>query len=150
MSKLTTLFIHDINAYQIFDFFDDDHLPKLKSLSVHHGEGKAPLSSHLNLWRRHKGVQSLALTLNFLASEEEDFAGKMVDVFPAVKEFELVMSHTLKLHSRHHPHCGIVQNVGFGTGQCSSALGETILRVDGSPESCVRFERQVTKDMKEY
>ncbi|XP_035712480.1 uncharacterized protein LOC110855561 [Folsomia candida] len=94
MSKLTSLSIRTVNVYRIRGFFDEDHFPKLKTLSVHHGSGKSSLSSHLNLWRGHSGVESLALTMDFWTSgDEEDFEGKIIHLFPAVKEFDLTLKN---------------------------------------------------------
>ncbi|XP_035712327.1 uncharacterized protein LOC118437437 [Folsomia candida] len=96
MSKLTKLSIHALQAYGILWFFDEDHFPKLKTLSLHHASGEGTLTSHLNLWRRHRGVQALGLTVDFLYSkkgEEEDFEEKIVDMFPSVMELDLTMKH---------------------------------------------------------
>ncbi|XP_035712443.1 uncharacterized protein LOC118437507 [Folsomia candida] len=96
MSQLTSLSIHSLHAYGILGFFDEDHFPKLKTLSLHHASGEGTLTSHLNLWRRHEGVQSLGLTVDFLSSkngEEEDFGEEIVEMFPSVKELDLTMKH---------------------------------------------------------
>lgn len=92
MSKLTTLSIHVTNVYQIRNFFDEDHFPKLKTLSFNNGYLKSSVLSHLKLWWRHRGVASLSLTINYWSSKEEkEFWDHMVQIFPAVKQFELKM-----------------------------------------------------------
>ncbi|XP_035712185.1 uncharacterized protein LOC118437343 isoform X2 [Folsomia candida] len=92
MSKLTTLSIHPTDANEILDFFDEDHFPKLKTLRVHDIGGDSSFLSFLNLWRRHSGVQSLALTMNsFEGWEDMEFGEKIVDLFPTVKEFKLAL-----------------------------------------------------------
>ncbi|XP_035712332.1 uncharacterized protein LOC110855752 isoform X2 [Folsomia candida] len=91
MSKLTTLSIHATNSYRILNFFGEDHFPKLKTLRVHSCYGDLSFFSFLNLWRRHRGVKSLSLTLDFIESGEE-FGGQVVNLFPAVKEFRLNMN----------------------------------------------------------
>ncbi|OXA46164.1 uncharacterized protein LOC110856641 [Folsomia candida] len=87
LSKLTRLAIPSINIYRIRDFFDHDHLPKLKSVSVNERIMPSSLLCHLNLWQRHTGVRSLSLDLCTLGGT--DYAEEFVDVFPAVKEFHL-------------------------------------------------------------
>ncbi|OXA46167.1 hypothetical protein Fcan01_18951 [Folsomia candida] len=73
--------------YRIRGFLDQDHFPKLDTVSVNQRIMSSSLSSHLNLWQRHTGVRSVSLDLRTL--REPDYAGKMVDVFPAVKEIDL-------------------------------------------------------------
>ncbi|XP_035713825.1 uncharacterized protein LOC118438135 [Folsomia candida] len=91
MSKLTTLSIYAIDAYRFHGFFDEDHFPKLKTLSFHSGHLESPLITHLFYWRRHRGVQSLSLTVEFGEEREMEFSGIMIPLFPAVKEFDFVM-----------------------------------------------------------
>ncbi|XP_035712112.1 uncharacterized protein LOC110855761 [Folsomia candida] len=89
MSKLTTLSIQAINVYRILDFFDEDHFPKLRTLSIQPGIGKSSLITHLNLWEPHRGVQSLAVTID--SWEEEELEEEMIQIFPTVKEFNLTL-----------------------------------------------------------
>ncbi|XP_035712352.1 uncharacterized protein LOC110855560 isoform X1 [Folsomia candida] len=92
MSKLTTLAIHPTDGNQILNFFDEDHFPQLKTLRVHDIHQDSCSSSFLKLWRRHRGVQSIALSLNsFACWEDEEFRGKIVDLFPSVKEINLAL-----------------------------------------------------------
>lgn len=94
MSKLTTLSIHAKNAHQpleIIDFFDEDHLPKLKTFRVHNICHDSSFLPYLNLWRRHRGVKSLALTMDSIGFGA-DYWRKTVDLFPSVKEFNLNMT----------------------------------------------------------
>ncbi|XP_021961723.1 uncharacterized protein LOC110857437 [Folsomia candida] len=83
MSNVTTLSTRSINTYQIRDFFDEDHFPKLKTLSIHQGTG----TSHANLWGQHGEIQSLSVVVWSLRDKE--FVGKLIRVFPAVKKLEL-------------------------------------------------------------
>ncbi|XP_035712464.1 uncharacterized protein LOC118437520 [Folsomia candida] len=94
MSRVTTLSIHVTSASsnassRILDFFDEDHFPKLKILRVRQTCGDSMLPN-LNTWRRHVGVQSLALSMDFSG---EEFERKLVNLFPAVKKFELNVKH---------------------------------------------------------
>ncbi|XP_021961567.1 uncharacterized protein LOC110857257 isoform X1 [Folsomia candida] len=90
MSTLTTLSIPDIDVYPIRNFFNEDHFPKLETLSVNNGKWQTSLASHF-LWRPHKGVKSLALTFDLLAWGQEKFEEKMIHLFPSVKKFDLTM-----------------------------------------------------------
>ncbi|XP_021959841.2 uncharacterized protein LOC110855744 [Folsomia candida] len=93
MSKLTTLSIHATDGNEILDFFDEDHFPQLKTLHVQDIHEDSSISSFLDLWRRHRGVQSLTLTMNLFEDfEDEEFEEEIVDLFPAVKEFNLVLT----------------------------------------------------------
>lgn len=91
MSKLTRLSIHATNVFRIHDFFDETHFPKLKTFRVDNGFWKSSVLSHLNLWRRHRGVASLSVTMNHWGLEEEEFWKQMIHIFPTVKQFELKM-----------------------------------------------------------
>ncbi|OXA64451.1 uncharacterized protein LOC110856651 [Folsomia candida] len=91
MSKLTSFAIDAGEVYQVRDFYNEEHFPKLRSFSVQKG---LKLFSHLNLWSRHRGVHSLVLIIDYV-SEEQEFVGKMVDLFPAVKEFDLRLDLTV-------------------------------------------------------
>lgn len=92
MSQLTRPSIHTMDVYQILDFYDEAHFPKLKTLSFHHKYWwRTSLLSHLNLWRRHIGVQSLSLNGDSIRWVGE-FGGKIVTLFPAVKQFDFIVN----------------------------------------------------------
>ncbi|XP_035712313.1 uncharacterized protein LOC118437427 [Folsomia candida] len=91
MSKLTRLSIYPMDAYRIRGCFDEDHFPKLKTLSFHNGMLESRLITHLIFWRRHRGVQSLALTMDFREEVDMEFSDTIIRLFPAVKEFDFVM-----------------------------------------------------------
>ncbi|XP_035713732.1 uncharacterized protein LOC118438087 isoform X1 [Folsomia candida] len=88
MSKLTSLAIHAVNVYKIRDFFDEDHFPKLKNFSLRNNSVDLRMSTHLTLWKRHRGVESLTLTID-RPWWEDDLAGQIIHLFPAVKKFDL-------------------------------------------------------------
>ncbi|XP_035714409.1 uncharacterized protein LOC110858262 isoform X2 [Folsomia candida] len=94
MSELTSLAIHAVDVYKIGDFFNEKHLPKLRSFSVRNGVEKSSLFSHLKLWSRHRGVHSLALTMDSPAWMVQEFGRTMIDLFPAVKELDLRLNIT--------------------------------------------------------
>lgn len=105
MSKLTTLSTDAINVYRILGFFDEEHLPKLKTFRLLH---QIELS-YLNLWTRHSGVESLTVTINRMVREEEDFGEKLVDVFPAVKKLDFVLSRMDNNPGSIHPLTRIIE-----------------------------------------
>ncbi|OXA44020.1 uncharacterized protein LOC110858026 [Folsomia candida] len=94
MSNLTSLTIHAAKVYEIGDFFNENHFPKLRSFSVRNGFKPSSLLTHVNLWSRHRGVHSLELIMDHYAWEVQEFGGKMIDLFPSVKEFDFRMDLT--------------------------------------------------------
>lgn len=49
------------------------------------------MSYDLEVWRRHSRVEFLALTVDFWWGKEGKLPEKMIQLFPAVKEFDLTM-----------------------------------------------------------
>lgn len=92
MSKLVSLTIYPPIMYLFQDFFHEDHLPALKSLILTTKYFRsAGFESHLNLWKRHRGVQSIKLQLDSLTQMDANALGRqIVGLFPSVKKFELI------------------------------------------------------------
>ncbi|XP_021966467.2 uncharacterized protein LOC110861644 [Folsomia candida] len=93
LSKLTSVSINFVKAYLMEGFFDEEHLPKLKHLDFSHFRCTATdLSSYLNLWKRHRGVESLWLPLGRSCMESGfEFGQKIGKLFPTVKKFDFMM-----------------------------------------------------------
>ncbi|XP_021961474.1 uncharacterized protein LOC110857175 isoform X2 [Folsomia candida] len=94
MSNLTTLTLDAPYEYLIPDFFDVQHLPKLKNLSLRNQEigGLTGLSIHLNLWKRHPGVESLSLKTHGYCMTGDKYGEQIVGLFPTVKKLELMLN----------------------------------------------------------
>ncbi|XP_035714248.1 uncharacterized protein LOC110858064 isoform X2 [Folsomia candida] len=94
MSKVTSLAIHAGEIFEIQDFYNEEHFPKLRSFSVRSGLKAASLFSHLSFWSRHRGVHSVTLDMDFGSREVQEFGRKMIDLFPAVKVLDLRLDPT--------------------------------------------------------
>lgn len=91
MSNLISLTVN-AEYKHIQDFFDEEHFPKLNNLSLKDQYcGLADLSTHLDLWKQHRGVQSLALTTRCNYRIMSECGEKVVQLFPAVKKLDLTL-----------------------------------------------------------
>ncbi|XP_021959158.1 uncharacterized protein LOC110855030 [Folsomia candida] len=89
MSKLVSLTIHPFEECPTLDFFNEIHLPALKILAFRNlFVSSTRLLNHLVMWQRHRGVESLALEF-YLGTAHGEFAASIVQLFPAVKKFDL-------------------------------------------------------------
>lgn len=95
MSKVVSLTIDPLDEYPLHPFFDEEHFPSLKKLRLHNLLGR---SIHLDVFKRHRGVEYLSVELS-QAIIEVDFAAKMVSLFPSVKKFDLSID---PLFTRNH------------------------------------------------
>ncbi|OXA43936.1 uncharacterized protein LOC110858178 [Folsomia candida] len=103
MSRLTSLTIHAEKVYEIHDFYNEKRFPKLRSISLRTGFQPSSLLKHLNLWIPHRGVKSVTLILDYYSWEVQEFGGKMINLFPSVKEFDLRMGLTCFAFPLHLP-----------------------------------------------
>lgn len=78
----------------IHSFFDEDHFPALKTLLFENYIYHAKLSEHLTVWKRHRGVQILDLEMDYNWTMDAEFSEKLVQLFPAVTKFNLLMHVT--------------------------------------------------------
>ncbi|XP_035711589.1 uncharacterized protein LOC118436975 [Folsomia candida] len=89
MSNVVSLTINPVHEYSIPHFFGEEHFPRLKKLSLHDTFGKSALFTHLNLWKFHRGVNFMSLTLDRTLIKP-DFAERIAfHLFPHVKKFDL-------------------------------------------------------------
>ncbi|XP_035711747.1 uncharacterized protein LOC118437074 isoform X2 [Folsomia candida] len=91
MSKLASL-TYDVGHECLHTkFLNEENLPALKNLSFKNSFASRKLSDRLNMWQRHRGVQSLTLELCYKHRQEE-FAERIVQLFPNVGKFEMKMN----------------------------------------------------------
>lgn len=94
MSKLTSLSIHPEGMYLIQDILNEDHLPALTKLvlNIYNARKELNVASQLNLWKRHRGVKFLSLSLDSRSSLDVNTIGEqIVRLFPSVRKFELIL-----------------------------------------------------------
>lgn len=87
MSELSSLTIISINWFSIHNFFDEYHLPKLKNLNLEKTYLEYSLLNHLNVWQRHRGVQSLTVKAIDIDNTHREFSRKIAQLFPTIKKF---------------------------------------------------------------
>lgn len=90
MTNLTSLVLNAPSEYLIHNFFDEGHFPKLKNLSFkNYYLGLTQFSTHINLWKPHRGVQSFTLTTRSYCQPGDKFGEEIIRLFPTAKKLEL-------------------------------------------------------------
>ncbi|OXA47657.1 uncharacterized protein LOC110855629 [Folsomia candida] len=92
MSNLISLTVNPGYVY-IREFFDEKHIPKLRNLTLRDQYYVfADLSTHLNFWRQHRGVQFFVLQISGNYRINLQHGEQIVHLFPAVKKLDATVS----------------------------------------------------------